>query len=154
MQQTMAVRHGSIEYKVWFSAARKMRVEVFDDNGNRYTITFQGRVTREKAIRILDIVELLGGMRGFSPKRGRSTSRLSKYDKVRLVIDKDFPTVWFSSGEVQSMCEGEFKELISLSTVSTYLSRMADRGFLMKNQASGRRKYRMVTEIMKRVIVR
>jgi len=131
-----------------------MRVEVFDDNGNRYTITFQGRVTREKAIRILDIVELLGGMRGFSPKRGRSTSRLSKYDKVRLVIDKDFPTVWFSSGEVQSIYEEEFKEPISLSTVSTYLSRMADRGFLIKNQASGRRKYRMVTEIMKRAMVR
>jgi lysine/ornithine N-monooxygenase len=134
--------------------ARKMRVEVFDDNGNRYTISFQGRVTREKALRIFDIVELLGGMRGFSPKWGRNISKLSKYDKVRLVIDKHFPTVWFSSREVQSIYEEEFKEPISLSTVSTYLSRMADRGFLMKNQASGRRKYRMVTEIMKRVMVR
>ena len=132
--------------------ARKMRVEVFDDDGNRYTITFQGRVTREKALRIFDIVELLGGMRGFSPKWGRNVSELSKYDKVRLVIDKHFPTVWFSSREVQSIYEEEFKEPISLSTVSTYLSRMADRGFLMKNRASGRWKYRMVTEIMKRAM--
>jgi len=133
-------------------AARKMRVEVFDDDGNRYTITFQGRVTREKALRILDIVELLGGMRGFSPEGGRNVSELSKYDKVRLVIEKHFQIVWFSSREVQSIYEEEFKEPISLSTVSTYLSRMADRGFLMKNQARGRRKYRMVTEIMKRVM--
>ena len=40
--------------------ARKMRVEVFDGSGNRYTITFQGQVTREKAIRLLELVELLG----------------------------------------------------------------------------------------------
>lgn len=101
---------------------RKTRVEVFDENGNRYAITFQGCVTREKALRILDIVELLGGMRGFSPKWGRSISELSKYDKVRLVIDKHFPIVWFSSREVQFIYEEGFKEPISLSTVSTYLS--------------------------------
>jgi hypothetical protein len=39
-----------------------MRVEVFDGSGNRYTVTFEGYVTREKAIRLLDIVELLGGI--------------------------------------------------------------------------------------------
>ncbi|NIR86806.1 hypothetical protein GWO13_04220 [Candidatus Bathyarchaeota archaeon] len=133
--------------------ARKMRVEVFDDDGNRYTITFQGRVTREKALRILDIVELLGGMRGFGPKRGRNISELTKYDKVQLVIEKHFPIVWFSSREVQSIYEEDFKELIGLSTVSTYLSRMADRGVLVKKRVGGRREYRMATEMMKRVMV-
>jgi hypothetical protein len=53
--------------------------------------------------------------------------------KVRLIIDKHFPAVWFSSREGQLIYEEEIKELISLSMVSTYLSRMADRGFLMKN---------------------
>lgn len=134
--------------------ARKIRVEVFDDDGNRYTVAFQGRVTREKALRILDIVELLGGMRGISPKWSRNISELSKYDKVQFVIDKHFPVVWFSSKEVHSIYEEEIKEPISLSTVSTYLSRMADRGILMKNRVSGRQKYRMLTQIVKRVIVR
>jgi hypothetical protein len=62
---------------VWMPA-RKMRVEVFDDDENRYPITFQGQVTQEKVLRIFDIVELLGGMRGFSPKWGRNVSELSK----------------------------------------------------------------------------
>jgi hypothetical protein len=84
-------------------------------------------------LRIFDIVELLGGMRGFSPKWGRNVSELSKNMKVRLIIDKHFPAVWFSSREGQLIYEEEIKELISLSMVSTYLSRMADRGFLMKN---------------------
>jgi hypothetical protein len=126
----------------WFDACPKERVEVFDDNWNRYTIVFQGSVTREKALHIFDIVELLGRIRGFSPKRGRNVSELSKYDKVHLVIGKHFPTVWFSCREVESIYEEEFKQPISLSTVSTYLSRMADRGFLMKNQSSGCLDYR------------
>ena len=41
--------------------ARKMRVELFDSDGNRYTIAFEGQVTRDKALRLLDLVELLGG---------------------------------------------------------------------------------------------
>ena len=36
--------------------ARKMRVELFDNEGNRYTIAFEGQITREKAIRLLDLV--------------------------------------------------------------------------------------------------
>jgi hypothetical protein len=44
---------------------RKMKVEVYDESGNRYVISFEGRVTREKALKIFDMVELLGGI----PKR-------------------------------------------------------------------------------------
>ena len=34
---------------------KKMRVEIFND-GDRYTITFVGQVTREKALRLLELV--------------------------------------------------------------------------------------------------
>jgi len=132
--------------------ARKMRVEVFDGGGNRYTITFEGHVTREKALRLLDLVELLGGMPGLSPERDRATSESSKFDKIRLVTERHFPIVWFSSKDVQSVYEQEFKEPIPLSTVSTYLSRMADRGVLAKSGASNSRRYKMMTEISQRTL--
>ena len=130
---------------------RKMRVEVSDDEGNRYTITVRGTVTREKVLSILDIVELLGGKHSLSPKLN-DVAKLSKYDKVRFIIEKRFQVVWFSLREVWLGYDAEFQEHISLSTVSTYLSRMVNRGFLMKKQASGRRKYRMVTEMMDHVM--
>ena len=122
-------------------------MEVFDGSGNRYTITFEGQVTREKALRLLDLVELLGGMPAGNPEWNRGASDLSKFDKVRLIIDKSFPIVWFSSRDVQSAYEQEFKEPISLSTVSTYLSRMADRRVLAKSGMSNRWRYRAVTKI-------
>ncbi|UCE16401.1 MAG: hypothetical protein JSV12_01950 [Candidatus Bathyarchaeota archaeon] len=128
--------------------ARKMRVDVFDGNGNRYTITFEGRVTREKAIRLLDIVELLGGIpEEENPEWANTTHKNSKVDRVRRIVEKHFPIMWFTSKDVQSAYEQEFKQPINLSTISTYLSRMADRRILAKNGTSNRRRYRTVTEV-------
>jgi len=126
--------------------ARKVRVEVFDGDGNRYTVAFEGHVTRDKALRLLDIVELLGGMPRTSSELSQSNFEFSKFDKVRYVVKENFPVVWFSSRDVQSLYEQKIKEPISLSTVATYLSRMVDRGFLAKNEMSNRRQYRMVIE--------
>jgi len=124
--------------------AKKMRVDVFDESGNRYTVTFEGRVTREKAIRLLDIVELLGGIpEEENPELVNATSKRSKVDRVRQIVEKYLPIMWFTSTDVQTAYEQEFKQPISLSTVSTYLSRMADRGILAKGGASNRRRYKV-----------
>jgi len=124
-----------------------MRVEVYDEDGNRYMITFNGRVTRDKALRLFDLIELLGGVPEPSPLR--STSKLSKFDKVHLIIKKFFPLIWFSSKDVQTTYEQEFKENIRLSTISTYLSRMVNREILVKNGARNNRKYKIASEIIK-----
>jgi len=118
-----------------------MRIEVFDSEGNKYSIAFEGQITREKALRLLDLVELLGGVAVSNP--GVSIGQGSKYDRVLFIIQKHFPIVWFSSKEVQAIYEQEFKEPISLSTVATYLSRMSSKGMLMKAGASNRLKYRV-----------
>jgi hypothetical protein len=134
---------------------RKMRVEMFDTEGNRYSITFEGQVTRDKAVRLLDLVELLGGTPGGSNPGAGSTqfgNELSKYDKVRVVVQRHFPIVWFSSHEVQSVYEQELKEPISLSTVATYLSRMAAKGALLKTGPSNNLRYRATQNIAQTII--
>jgi len=125
---------------------KKMCVEIFN-NGDRYTITFEGQVTRDKALRLLDLVELLGGMPTVNPELDRSASELPKIEKVRLSAEKNFPVGWFSSKNLQSAYEKQFNEPIRLSTVSTYLSRLTDRGFFIKRGASNQRRYRIMTTI-------
>jgi hypothetical protein len=131
--------------------ARKMRVELFDSEGNRYTIAFEGQITRDKALRLLDLVELLGGMPGEGAPSGASNAltnnNLSRFEKVRLVIQKSFPLIWFSSKDIQSVYEQELKEPISLSTVSTYLSRMTNRGLLLRAGESKNLKYKVAPHI-------
>ncbi len=126
--------------------ARKMRVELFDNEGNRYTIAFEGQITRDKALRLLDLVELLGGVpegqqpSGLGNLPGEASSR---FEKMRSVIQKNFPLVWFSSKEIQSVYEQELKEPISLSTVSTYLARMAGKGYLLRTGGANNLKYKI-----------
>lgn len=128
-----------------------MRVELFDSEGNRYTVAFEGQITRDKALRLLDLVELLGGAPNEDgPRETQAALRetlSSRFEKVWSVIQKSFPLVWFSSRDVLSVYEQELKESISLSTVSTYLSRMAGRGLLLRTGESSNLKYKAVSKI-------
>ncbi len=136
--------------------ARKMRIELFDSDGNRYTIAFEGQVTRDKAVRLLDLVELLGG----TPSEATAASTgaalqnrvLSRFEKVQMVIQKNFPLIWFSSKDIQSVYEQELKEPVSLSTISTYLSRMASKGLLLRTGGQNNLKYKTAPNLAQAAI--
>jgi len=122
--------------------AKKIRVEVYDELGNRYTITLEGRVSRKNVLKILDIVELLGGMhRETLPERSEEKT---KFEKIQSIIENNFPSSWFSAKDVRLEYENTTGEQIGLSTVSTYLSRLSDRGLLIKQKVSNRTRYRLV----------
>ena len=131
-------------------------MELFDSEGNRYTVAFEGQITRDKALRLLDLVELLGGMPGDNPNSVagniQAVTSSSRFDKVRSVVQKNFPLVWFSSKDIQSFYEQELKDPIGLSTVSTYLSRMAVKGFLLRNGGPNNLKYKISTATPQAVI--
>ena len=112
-------------------------------------------MTRDKALRLLDLVELLGGMpAGGNPSIGPAPpgNQLSKYDKVRVILQRSFPVVWFSSREVQSVYEQELKEPISLSTVATYLSRMAAKGLVLKTGSSNNLRYKAAEGVPQTIV--
>jgi hypothetical protein len=125
---------------------KKMRIEIFN-NGDHYTIIFEGQITRDKALHLLDLVELLGGTPTVGTGLHRSESEMPKIEKVRLTAEKNFPVGWFSSKDLQLAYEKQFNEPIRLSTVSTYLSRLTDRGLFIKSGASNQRRYRIMTAI-------
>lgn len=125
---------------------RKMRVKMYDEDGDCYTITFEGHVTREKAVHLLNLTELLGGLREKRAEWTQQISNLSKYGKIRLLIKRNFPQDWFSSKDIRNAYEKIFEEPIQLSTVSTYLSRMTNRGFLTRIGKHRNQRYKMVVE--------
>jgi hypothetical protein len=133
-----------------------MRVELSDSDGNRYTVAFEGQITREKVLRLMDLVELLGGAPNESETSGPATTLAteshSKFDKVRIVTTKCFPLVWFTSREAQLAYEQEFKEPIGLSTAATYLSRLASKGMLMRTGPPNNLKYKLAQNALKHII--
>ena len=123
--------------------AKKIRVEVRDKSGNRYTITLEGRISRKNVLKILDIIELLGGVDREYPSVTASDT-LTKFEKIQSIIEKYFLSSWFTAREVQMKYEDIIGEHIGLTTVSTYLSRLSERGFLVKKRVSNRTRYRLI----------
>jgi len=133
--------------------AKKMRIELFDSEGNKYSVAFEGQITREKALRLLDLMELLGGTTHDTSQNTSSVdTEVSKQERVLLVIRKQFPLMWFTSREIQASFEQEFKEPISLSTVATYLARLTNKGILAKAGTANRLKYRLSPSIPEPII--
>jgi len=131
--------------------AKKMRVELFDSEGNKYTVAFEGQITRDKALRLLDLVELLGGMPNDSATQSAGQSigvvNPSRIEKVRSLVPRNFPLIWFSSRDVQTAYEQELKEPVTLSTVSTYLSRMSGKGWLTMVGKGNNLRYKLAPSI-------
>ena len=113
-------------------------------------------MTRDKALRLLDLVELLGGAPGEGPTaiagNALPNKILSRFEKVQSVIQKNFPLIWFSSKEIQSIYEQELKEPVSLSTVSTYLSRLAAKGMLLRTGGPNSLKYKTAPSLPQAII--
>jgi hypothetical protein len=128
--------------------ARKLRLEVLDSQGNRYTITCEGNMTKDKILHILDLAELVGGASEETDEWRRTSHAKTKFENVHALIERRLPIGWFSSYDVQKVCQDELHENLGLSTISTYLLRLTDRGYLMRKGASNQLRYKLVTSAL------
>jgi hypothetical protein len=111
---------------------RRLKIEFYDPEGVRHSIAIDGPVTREKVGKILDLVELMSGIPQASATALGLSSR--KFDRLASTIMSQLRGRSFTSREARKLFETTFREKIPLSTVSTYLTRLADRGVLERHQ--------------------
>jgi hypothetical protein len=135
-------------------APSKLRFQLYDSDGNRLTISLEGNVSREKVLQILDLLEIMGGLSTSPPSSGFGDKQpdTTKLERIKGMIKEHFSIGWFSSKDLQLAYEEAWKEPIALSTVSTYLQRLSEGGFLMKSGSRTARRYKMVKppQVMKK----
>ncbi|MDA4123543.1 MAG: BlaI/MecI/CopY family transcriptional regulator [Thaumarchaeota archaeon] len=120
---------------------KKVKIEFQDDSGARYSLAVEGRVSREKVLKIMDLMELVEGENGITePPVDGSTV----FGKLMNVINESFAGKEFSSADVARDYEEKEGAHIPLSTVSTYLSRLATRGTLKRQKFGNSWVYRQV----------
>jgi len=126
---------------------RRLKMEFYDTDGVRHSIAIDGPVTKEKVSKILDMVELMSG----TPQASATALGLSprKFDRLASMIMSQLRGRSFTSTEARKAFETTFKEKILLSTVSTYLTRLADRGILEREQEKLSLVYRVKLEEQK-----
>ncbi len=103
-----------------------------DSDGAKYDIKLEGNVTRDKVLKIFEMMDLM------NIEESQETPNLDSIgSKIWHIIDKQFPIGKFTSTEILEKYEDEYNEPVKLSIISTYLSRFAQKGRVQRSK-SGR----------------
>ena len=100
-----------------------------DLDGAKYDIKLEGNITREKVLKIFEMMDLMNIEEG-----PESPNLDSVGSKIWHIVDKNFPVGKFTSTEILEKFEDEYNEPIKLSVISTYLSRFTQKGRVKRSR--------------------
>ena len=104
-------------------AKKRIRIDMEDSDGARYDIKVEGNVTRDKILKIFEMMDLMNIEEEQIPINMDSVG-----SKIWNIVDKFFPIGKFTSTNILEKYEDEYNEPVKLSIISTYLSRFATKG--------------------------
>ena len=104
-------------------AKKRIRIDMEDSDGARYDIKLEGNVTREKVLKIFEMMDLMDIEGQEQPVNINSVGA-----KIWHIIDKFFPMGKFTSTNILEKYEDEYNEPVKLSVIATYLARFSSKG--------------------------
>jgi len=102
---------------------KRIRIDMEDSDGARYDIKIEGNITRDKVLKIFEMMDLMN-----IEDEQEVTNMDSVGSKIWHTVDKFFPMGKFTSTNILEKYEDEFNEPVKLSVISTYLSRFSSKG--------------------------
>ena len=88
---------------------KRIRIDVQDKDGAKYDFKIEGNVTKEKVLKIFELMDLINIEEDQAPNLD------SVGGKIWNVAENSFPTGRFTSSEVLEKYEDEYNEPIKLS---------------------------------------
>ena len=120
---------------------KRVKVEFQDDTGTKYSLAVEGRLSRDKVLKIMDLMELVEGDHGIEAPAPDTSSA---FGRVMKIIETSYPGKEFTTADIARDYEETHGQSIQLSMVSTYLSRLAERGTLKRQKFGNSWVYRRV----------
>jgi len=122
---------------------KKVKVEITDEDGTTYSLALHGKFSQDKVIRMMELIDLFGQDQ-HNTSHLLSPDESTTYGKILKLIQSSYSSKQFSSADIARDYEERHGSPIPLSTVSTYLSRQADRGILNRQKFGNSWVYRLV----------
>ena len=119
-----------------------MKIEFNDGEGGNYSLSLDGSISRDKILKIIDMVELIDGNE--DKEKVQNLSKDTSFGKLYNLIEKKFPLGSFTSTDILEAYEDELNMTIKLSTISTYLSRLEQKKLLIREWTNSGWLYRRV----------
>ena len=136
---------------------RKVKVEMSDDDENKVTITFEGRLD-EKSLKTLIVSanNILGkNDKVLEDKPDLSLSEaldMSLYNRVKVLLSTAFGMgSWFTTNDLCESYQDIFSRSLKITTASTYLARLYGEGFLERSGNRNERKFKIRKEIREKL---
>ena len=117
---------------------KRIRIDVHDKDGAKYDFKIEGNITKEKALKIFELMDLINIEEDQAPNLD------SIGGKIWNIIENSFPVGKFTSSTVLEKYEDEYNEPIKLSVVSTYLARFASRNRIGRTRAGREWSYNII----------
>ena len=120
---------------------RRVKFEYEDDQGHKGIHLLEGPVTRDRLMKTMDALELMDLANEHQP---RAPDEATFFGKVQALLETTFAGGDFSSSDVAREFEEKYGQPVKLSTISTYLARLADRQYIKRERFGNSWVYRRV----------
>ena len=123
---------------------RKIRVETTLSDGSKVYFVIKGKPDMDKIKRFFNMLDLLD--------EDENTSNImplsSLYDKVKHLIEVKFNSEVFTLSDFYRVYKQYFMEAPKKSTLATYLTRLVDEGFLIRQGYRGKYAYKYIKPVI------
>jgi hypothetical protein len=111
---------------------KRVKIELEDEDGTRYTLALEGKVSREKLMKAVDMLEVMDVP--LERDHRKPPDEGTFFGKVMVLLETTFSSGDFSSADVAREFEERYNLPVRLSTISTYLSRLADKQYIRRER--------------------
>ena len=114
------------------SQKKKIKIELEDNEGDRYNLSLEGKFSKEKMMRVFELIE------SFEDKTTKEPTSLAYDDTSTLasriwsIIEDKCHDTTFTSAFIFNKYNEIYEEKLQLSVISTYLSRFFARNKLSR----------------------
>lgn len=120
---------------------KRIKIELEDEEGTKYTLALEGTVSRDKLMKAMDMLEVMDVPLDHTL---RTPDQGTFFGKVQTLLETTFAAGDFSSTDVAREFEDKYAQPVKLSTISTYLARLADKQYIKRERFGNSWVYRRV----------
>jgi hypothetical protein len=110
---------------------KRVKIELEDEEGTKYTLALEGVVSRDKLMKAMDMLEIMDVPLDHA---ARVPDQGTFFGRVQTLLETTFAAGDFSSSDVAREFEERYGQPVKLSTISTYLARLADRQYVKRER--------------------
>jgi hypothetical protein len=103
---------------------KKMKIEFCDGNGEQITVAVSGQFSKERLLQIIGLFDNNQYQQSSIPVTKTSMDKIT--DLIRTKLNNS----WFTSKDISLIYKEQHCENIKSSTISTYLTRLYNNGYI------------------------